>query len=241
MKIPWTEGAMEAQIKKAVAFYWKTRKSQSKRQAKSGTRDAGTRGEVTGGKHLDAFAEILRKVGRAAGFKPSEMIDGKQFPIPGYYRAQKNWDFVFVKNGKLVAVVELKSQSGSFGNNCNNRAEEVLGVSHDFWKAYREKVLGVPPAPWTGYFFMLEGDDGSETPIRISKRKSFLEPMAIFEGSSYMRRYEILCERLMLERDYAAASLLVTTKGGEIVPCGNKALSFASFCESLYRHLIAYS
>jgi len=241
MTIPWTEDEMNADIKKAVAFYWRTRKGQSKKQSESGARDAGTRGEVTGGKHLDAFAKILFKIGKAAGFDKSEMINGKDFPIPGYYRPQKNWDFVFVKDGKLVAVVELKSQSGSVSNNCNNRAEEVLGVSHDFWKAYREKVLGDAPAPWIGYFFLLKGDAKSEAPVRMSMRKSFLPPMEVFKDSSYMRRYEILCERLVLERDYSATSLLVTTKKGEIVQGCNPRLSFASFCESLYRHLVAYS
>jgi len=241
MKIPWTKEEIDADIKKAVAYYWRTRKGQSKKQVKSGVKDAGTRGEVTGGKHLDAFAKILFNIGKQAGFRANEMLPGKDFPIPGYYRPQKNWDFVFVKNGKLVAVVELKSQSGSFGNNCNNRTEEVLGVSHDFWKAYGKKVLGKTQEPWIGYFFLLEGEAKSEAPVKTQLRKSFLPPMKEFKDSSYMRRYEILCERLVLERDYSATSLLVTTKKGVIVEGRGKDLSFASFCESLYRHLVAYS
>ena len=42
--------------------------------------------------------------------------------VPGYYRASKNWDFLVVApNGKLIALVEFKSQIGSYGNNFNNR------------------------------------------------------------------------------------------------------------------------
>ena len=89
------------------------------------------------------------------------MYSGTQFPIPGYYRAQKNWDVVFVRDGKLVAVVELKSLTGEAGKNTNNRMEEVLGVAHDFWHAYREKLIGSPPPPWTGYFFLLDGNGRS--------------------------------------------------------------------------------
>ncbi len=241
MVIPWTNEEIAAEIVTATRFYWGKRSGQSNKQRQHGKRDAGTRGEVTGGKHLDGFMNILFDIGRKAGFNAGEILAGKDFPIPGYYRPQKNWDLVYVKGSKLVAVVELKSQSGSFGNNYNNRSEEVLGVSHDFWKAYREKALGVSHAPWIGYFFMLEGSEKSERPISIRLRKSFLPPMDIFKGSSYMRRYEILFERMVQERDYSATSLLVTTKSGGVLPCSNPNLSFASFCESLYRHLVANS
>ena len=65
--------------------------------------------------------------------------------------------------------------------------------------------------------------------------------MKIFNDTSYMNRYEILCERLVRERDYSAAALLATTRRGEIEACRNKSLSFAGFCESLYRPLVASS
>lgn len=40
--------------------------------------------------------------------------------------------------GNLLAVIEFKSQLGSYGNNFNNRAEEAIGSSVDFWMAFRE-------------------------------------------------------------------------------------------------------
>lgn len=239
MKFPWSKAAFDKLVRKAVKFYWQKREDQANRQRMAGRRDAGTRGEVTGGKQLDAFAEIIFAIGRAAGYKDSEMFNGSDFPIPGYYRPLKNWDIVFAKEGKLVAVVELKSQSGSFGNNCNNRIEEVLGVSLDFWRAFREKVLGTLTAPWSGYFFLAEKCELSTTPVRTSVRHSFLSPMPEFVDSSYLRRYELLCERMMLERDFTAASLLPTTNKGKVCPCENEALSFWNFCNSLYRHLIS--
>ena len=236
---PWTRAEFDEKVKKAVKYYWQKRSVQAEKQKNAGKKDAGTRGEVTGGKHLDAFARLIFDIGTAAGYKASEMFDGRTFPIPGYYRPQKNWDIVFAREGRLIAVVELKSQHGSFGNNCNNRTEEVLGVSHDFWRAYREKFLGTLTAPWTGYFFLCEKSDVSMRPVRTGLRKSFLPPAPEFADSSYLRRYELLCERLMLERDFTAASLLPTTRSGAVCPCENKELSPWSFCTSLYRHLAA--
>lgn len=40
-----------------------------------------------------------------------------------------------MRNGVLLAAIELKSQSESFGNNFNNRSEEVIGSARDFWLA----------------------------------------------------------------------------------------------------------
>ena len=239
MSFPWTKAEFDAKVQKAVKYYWRKRSGQAGKQRKSGKVDAGRRGEVTGGQHLNAFVRLIFEIGAAAGYKASEMFDGREFPIPGYYRPQKNWDLVFAKEGRLVAVIELKSQSGSFGNNCNNRAEEVLGVSCDFWKAYREKALGTMTAPWVGYFFLLRKSGASTKPVRTRTRKSFLPPMPEFVDSSYLRRYELLFERMMLERDFTAASLLATTGAGVICPCENTALSFWEFCTSLYRHLVA--
>lgn len=239
VSFPWTRTEFDERVRKAVGYYWRKRSGQAKRQKKSGKSDAGTRGEVTGGKHLDAFAKLIFDVGSAAGLKASEMFDGRDFPIPGYYRPQKNWDIVFAKGGRLIAVIELKSQSGSFGNNCNNRAEEVLGVSHDFWRAYRERILGTLTQPWIGYFFLLENSNASTRSVRTQTRKSPLPPMAEFVDSSYLRRYELLCERMMLERDFTATSLLATTSKGAIRPCENEALSLWNFCVSLYKHLVA--
>ena len=46
-----------------------------------------------------------------------------------------------VVDGRLLAVIELKSQVGpSFGNNFNNRTEEAIGSAVDFWTAYRAAV-----------------------------------------------------------------------------------------------------
>ena len=208
-------------------------------QKKRGALDAGTRGQVTGGRHLDAFAELIQDVCIRAGFKDSEIFFDRDVPIPGYYRPQKNWDVVVLRDGKLIAAIELKSQSGSFGNNFNNRSEEVIGVSRDFWLAYREQVFGVIEAPWLGYFFFLEDSPASDKSVALAK--SPLEPLPVFQDTSYLRRYEILCERLMLERDYTATALVVSDKATSSIRDGGASVGAIKFFKSLYSHLVSRS
>lgn len=234
---PYTEEEMTAKVAKAAAFYWKTRRGQARKQKKSGTQDAGTRGQVTGGKHLDGFAKLVREIGIKAGCREEDIFFNTSIPLPGYYRPQKNWDIVFLHEGKLLAAIELKSQSGSIGNNFNNRSEEVVGVSRDFWTAYREKAFGTGEAPWLGYFFFLEDSEDSACPVALSR--SPLPPFAIFEGKSYQQRYEILCERLMLERDYTATALVLSSKSDAAIRDGGPNVTAYAFFKSLYLYLVS--
>jgi hypothetical protein len=115
----------------------------------------------------------------------------------------------------LVAALEFKSQRGpSFGNNFNNRTEEALGSAVDLWTAYREGAFGKDkPRPWLGWVMLLEECSESMTPVGVKEPhfKTFPE----FHGSSYAKRYELLLRRLMLEKTYdSAALLLATEKGG---------------------------
>ncbi|MDQ5977100.1 MAG: hypothetical protein QG602_72 [Verrucomicrobiota bacterium] len=172
----------------------------------------------------------------SAGFKSGEILLNRGVELPGYFRAQKRWDIVVVRNGRLCAAVELKSQVGSFGNNFNNRSEEAIGNSTDFWTAFREGALG-RDTPWLGYFFLLESAPKSTRPVGLKSSKFPAFP--IFEGTSYARRYEILCERLVLERKYTKTALLLTPRGksGAFAET-NANLSFRGFLISLHAHLL---
>ena len=227
---------------KAIGDYWNGRKRQANLQVTRGVRDTGTRSEVTGGHQLDGIGRILYEIAIKAGYSSEDLYFDAPLPIPGYYRPQKKWDFAVCRNGKLVAAVELKSQCGSFGNNFNNRAEEAIGLAHDFWVAYREKAFGVIPSPWLGFFFLLEESEASQQPVKL--HSSPIKPLSKFENTSYQIRYQILCETLVLERDFTMTSLLLSQR-----PKSNSqakysepidALSFVNFCKSLYSHLLSH-
>ena len=234
---PWSEAQTAEHTRSAVRVYWHSRAGQSRKQKEAGSADAGRRGEVTGGQHLDGFLQILRTVILAAGFKESEIRVQRGVDVPGYYRPTKKWDIVVIREDRLCAAIEMKSQAGpSFGNNFNNRTEEALGSSADFWVAYREGVIG-KQLPWLGYFMLVEAAPASTKVVRLAR--AVFEPMPVFKQTSYLDRYAILCERLVLERNYSATALLATPLGdsGEFTnPVAS--LSFYSLTRSLYGHLV---
>lgn len=236
-RFPFTPVELSRRVSRAVAAYWTVRDDQGRTQSKSGRRDAGARGEVTGGKHLDAFSGLLVEVAQAAGFADSEIRLKTGVDLPGYFRPTKKWDIVIVRGERLCAAIEMKSQVGpSFGNNFNNRSEEAIGSSTDFWVAYREGALGMHQ-PWVGYFLLVEEADASMSPVRLSK--AVFEPMPIFNNTSYLDRYAILCQRLVLERNYTAAALLAAPKGtAGTFSEPNPALAFEHFARSLFGHLV---
>ena len=130
--------------------------------------------------------------------------------LPGYFRAAKDWDMVIVREGRLLAAIETKSQVGpSFGNNYNNRSEEAIGSATDLWTAYRERAFQDQPQPWLGYLFVLSDEAGSRSPVR--ERSPHFPVFPVFRAASYARRYEELCRRLMLERTYSATCFLLTS------------------------------
>ncbi len=179
------------QIKIAVQKFWETRDKQMLDQNGKEIQDAGNRSAVTGGKQLDGFLDLLYTVAIDTGI-PRNCIYLKGNNIPGFFRPTKDWDMLIISpTKKLIAVIELKSQVGSFGNNFNNRTEEALGSAVDLWTAFREKAFPNQSAPWLGYFMLVEKCDKSTSPVKISEPhfKSFTE----FQGASYLDRYKILC------------------------------------------------
>ena len=178
------------------------------------------------------MAELMEAIFLDAGFPPSSISRGTAVELPGYYRPEKKWDLVVVHGDTLVAAIEFKSQVGpSFGNNYNNRTEEAIGNAVDIWTAFREGRFG-SQRPWLGYLFLLEEAPKSTTPVRV--REPYFPIDEEFRGASYMKRYEILCRRLLLERLYDAACL-VTSSADPTSPVHEPApdLSFAEFSRGI--------
>ena len=98
------------------------------------------------------------------------------------------------------------------GNNFNNRVEEALGNATDLNTAFREGAFGDCPKPFLGYFFVLEECPKSTVPIK--RQSPHFDILPEFEGASYAERYEILCRKLVQERLYDAAALVLSTRRG---------------------------
>lgn len=96
----------------AVREFWGTRKDQAKAQGKSGQQDYGARRDVTGGRQMDGFARALRQALSKSGLLDTCIFEKTAVELPGYFRATKKWDLVVVRDGHLLAAIELKSQVG---------------------------------------------------------------------------------------------------------------------------------
>lgn len=219
-----------ASTAKAIDYFWRTKSQQLKRSA-----DSSNRGSVVAGKQLDGFLTMLKQACLAIGV-PEECIFDSHNYLPGYFRASKDWDFIIISpSGKLLVVIELKSQTGSYGNNFNNRAEEALGSSTDFWTAYREQEFPTCGTPWIGYLMVLGDDEKSNMPVR--NYTDHYPVLPEFEQASYVDRYRILCKKMMSERAYTATCLILTHDRQSFRDASEE-LSISRFIHSLQGYLI---
>ena len=201
---------LDERIENAIQFFWNTRTGQITRQNSHGVHDQGNRGAVTGGKQLDGFVNLICDLLIVNGVSESCIFTTSDLELPGYFRPNKKWDLLVVDGDELVIAIEFKSQVGpSFGNNFNNRTEEAMGTALDIWTAYREGVFGNQKAPWLGYFMVLEDCRRSNEPVRV--RSPHFDVLKEFVDASYKERYEIFCNKLLLERQYSAACFTTTS------------------------------
>ncbi|MEY2151183.1 PaeR7I family type II restriction endonuclease [Rhodanobacter sp. 115] len=211
----------------AVHAFWHTRNGNA---ANSDLGDG--RSAVIGGKNMDGFIEIVRAVVKHCGL-PEDTVHVRKSKVvlPGFFRATKNWDVLVVQKKRLLGVFEFKSQVGSFGNNFNNRSEEVIGSAADLWVAHhhgayggiprsRQQVKEHSPAllnpviqsdprpPFLAWLMLLEECDASMRSVRCDE--PHFPVFEEFRDASYARRYQILCERLVERQLYSAAALELT-------------------------------
>ncbi|RME61475.1 restriction endonuclease [Candidatus Parcubacteria bacterium] len=233
---------IDKHISEAVAHYWRTRRHQRERQKQRGVNDAGLRSAVTGGAQMDGFIDLFSKLIVEFGIRPENIYYKSHLELPGFFRPTKEWDLLVVKDRNLVVAIEAKSQVGpSFGNNFNNRTEEAMGSALDLWTAFREGAFNGGIQPFLGYFFMLEDCDASNKPVRVKEPHFKVFPE--FNGASYMKRYEIFCRKLVLERQYTSSWFIVSNsldgeKGIYREPAND--LSFSNFAKSLSAHVRAF-
>lgn len=199
----------QRKIKEAVQAFWGNREKAQQKQVEVGKIDAGARGSVTSGKNMDGFVALIAELIQANGIDATCIHRERRLvTLPGYFRPTKLWDILVVKDSRLVAVLELKSQVGSFGNNFNNRTEEAIGSAHDLWTAYREGAFGKHPKPFAGWFMLVE--DAPQSRARVKDSSVHFPIFQEFQNASYLDRYNILCQRLIQEQLYTTASIIAS-------------------------------
>ena len=213
-----------------------------KKQEAGGKADQGLRSAVTGGAQMDGFIDLFTELVTEAGISGNCVFRKKAVELPGFFRPTKEWDLLLVRERTLIAAIEAKSQVGpSFGNNFNNRAEEAIGSALDLWTAFREKAYLDSPQPFLGYFFMLEDCGASNRPVGVQEPHFKVFPE--FVGASYMRRYELFCRKLVLERHYTASAFITSSSldglnGAHKTPADD--LSMERFAKVLVAHVATF-
>lgn len=200
---------MRDDIKNAILDMYDRVAQAQQAQALRGHTDQGGRRGITSGTHLDAIAAIIKQDLVAGGFQPTSVYEhGHLCTLPGWFRPTKNWDLLAFEDSALVAAVELKSISSSFGNNANNRAEESIGSAFDARVAFDNDLFGhasIPPV--MGYVMIIR--DCAESRMESRAFRSMHFPIdATFFQTSYLDRFRILCERLRRQSLYQAVWLV---------------------------------
>ena len=78
-------------------------------------------------------------------------------------------------------------------------------------------------------------DNGSTHPVKVSE--PHFPVREEFRGSSYLDRYRILCERLVLEHKYSAVALIATSGANDYENVSD-CITIESFIASFYGHLL---
>jgi len=235
---------LDSRVAAAIRSFWESRTRQNRSQGNvTGKRDTGNRAAATGGKQFDGFSGLVCELIAEAGVPRDSIFQTGRanVTLPGFFRPTKQWDVIVVAENHLLAAIELKSLCGpSFGNNYNNRIEEALGSASDIWTAYREGAFDESPQPFLGYLFLLEE---SESSIReVSVHEKHFAVCDEFRHASYATRCEWSLRKLVRERHYHAASLLLSPsttgiQGDYREPA--KDLAFAHFAKSLKEQIKA--
>jgi hypothetical protein len=232
----------DVKVREAVKAFWGNRDAARQKQIESGNVDQGERAGVTAGKNMDGFIALILDIIRANGLIQAEIHQSRAvLALPGFFRPTKLWDLIVMHKGELVAAIELKSQVGpSFGNNFNNRTEEAIGTAHDFWTAYREGVFGEQPRPFAGWLILVEDAPGSRSEVQCTS--PHFPVFKEFENTSYLKRYDILCQKLVREQLYTTASVIASPR--EAVDNGSYSqisdmTNIRSFVSSLAGHIAA--
>ena len=192
---------------------------------------------------MNGFVDLIAELLREAGLEDATIHRRRNsLCLPGFFRPTKNWDLIVIVDEKLLATVEFKSHVGSFGNNYNNRTEEALGNATDLWHAFEKGAFQHSPKPWLGWLMLLEESAKSLSPVRASE--PFFPVFPEFKAASYATRYELLCRKLLRERLYDGACLLLTGRETGLLGAYREPapdVSFRSFAASLTAHAGAYA
>ncbi|GAA3887178.1 hypothetical protein GCM10022243_59950 [Saccharothrix violaceirubra] len=191
-------------------------------------------GGRAGERQEEALVSLIESELVRAGLDRSTIRRDEPVALPGAYNpAPRRWDLVVVEDGIPVAAVGFRAATGpSFGNNFNNRVEQILGDAVNLGRPYEPEALtGFKPC--LALCFVLEDCESSAGPIQ-TRRGHFADDFGFPEGASYKDRYGIFFERLVQDGRYDAICYLASTPSDQpSVSEPRDEMGFGRFAQSI--------
>lgn len=200
----------------------------------------GSRKKIAGG--MDGFKDLVVDIVCANGLTEANVLSQNQpVSLPGHFSAIQSWDLVVINEGRLIAAIKFDFLLGpSLSPGVNSGCNEVLCRAMELQAAYRRGVFGETRKPFVGYLILLEDAPASRTPVRDVSPHFRLFPE--FREASYADRYNNLCWKLMAERLYSAAAVILSprsaSKSGEYSEMSDMT-GLKSFVTTLAGHVAA--
>lgn len=182
----------------AVKTFWLSRKK------------AGTRKQAGG--NMTGFIDLVIDIVHANGLTNADILwKNKLAVLPGHFCPTQSWNLLVMNKGMLIAVIKFEPLiSMSFGKNSNSCCRDALNIAMDLQAAYRQGTFGEYRRPFVGYLSLLEDGPASRTPVKDVSPNFPLLPK--FRSASYADRYKILCEKMIAEGLYTAASVILSPR-----------------------------
>ncbi|MEK6744071.1 MAG: PaeR7I family type II restriction endonuclease [Nitrospirota bacterium] len=174
------------------------------------SKKAGTKNRAAG--NMAGFIDLVIDVVHANGLTDADIIKKSKRPVlPGHFCPTQSWDLLVMNHGNLIAALKYESLvSMSFAKNSNCGCKDALSIAMDLQAAYRQGTFGEYRRPFVGYLIFLEDGPAVRSPVKDVSPNYRLLPE--FRSASYADRYKILCEKLIAEGLYTAASVILSPR-----------------------------
>ena len=196
---------VQKELAKAVKHFWKTRAASGKKGERAGVKDAGNRSAVTGGKHADGFVRSSRLLCAMPACRNRDPYHQQnRAHLPGYFRQPRNgtwWCF-------RITIWLLPSRSSrrlvASATTSTTESKKRSAMPPIFGRPMPRAASNLRPNPgwvicscWKNRKTHCDRPDASRSRLTRLTR--------LFRNSSYAKRYEEVCRRLVRERLYNTA------------------------------------
>jgi hypothetical protein len=202
----------KTKTRSAVKKFWINERTSAKRRTVVGKSGKRAHNATTADNGMQGFIDLIVDIVNANGLTKADILfNDRILPLPGHFYPTQTWDLLVMNQGKLIAAIKFDFLlDASFINDADSGSKEVLGMAMELQATFRQGALGVHRKLFVGYLCLIEEALVSRRPL---KEASLIIPLLPeYRYASYAERYNILCKKLMAERLYDAATIIVSSR-----------------------------